>query len=123
MCYSTLRITVPLLHKPPCPLSSKALTWRGPPRLVVAGSTTHAAHPREDSPMSKPVLDLRQHADEAFYALIGRVSLLLVKQHVDAITITMFLRELVEAGGSTLRVEQVMAIAQNYVECATAPPQ
>jgi len=49
--------------------------------------------------MSKPVLDLSQHADEAFYALIGRVSLLLVEQNVDAITITMFLRELVEAGG------------------------
>ncbi len=73
--------------------------------------------------MSKPVLDLSQHADEAFYALIGRVSLLLVKQNVDAITVTMFLRELVEAGGSTLRVEQVLAIAQNDIECATAPPQ
>ena len=70
--------------------------------------------------MSKPVLDLSQHADEAFYALIGRVSLLLVEQNVDAITITMFLRELVEAGGSTLRVEQVLAIAQNDIECATA---
>ena len=70
--------------------------------------------------MSKPVLDLSQHADEAFYAFIGRVSLLLVEHNVDAITATMFLRELVEAGGSTLHVEQAMAIAQNYVECATA---
>ena len=73
--------------------------------------------------MSKPVLDLSQHADEAFYTFIGRVSLLLVEQNVDAITATMFLRELVEAGGSTLRVEQAMVIAQNYVECAIAPPQ
>ena len=73
--------------------------------------------------MSKPVLDLSQHADEAFYALIGRVSLLLVEHNVDAITATMFLRELAEAGSSTLRVEQAMAIAQNYVECTTAPPR
>ena len=73
--------------------------------------------------MSKPVLDLSQHADEAFYAFIGRVSLLLVEHNVDAITATMFLRELAEAGSSTLRVEQAMAIAQNYVECTTAPPQ
>ena len=35
----------------------------------------------------------------------------------------MFLRELIEAGSNTLRVEQAMAIAQNYVEYATAPPQ
>jgi hypothetical protein len=35
----------------------------------------------------------------------------------------MFLRELAEAGSSTLRVEQAMAIAQNYVACATAPPR
>jgi hypothetical protein len=46
-----------------------------------------------------------------------------VEHNVDAITATMFLRELVEAGGSTLRVEQAMAIAQNYVECATVPPR
>jgi hypothetical protein len=73
--------------------------------------------------MSKPVLDLSQHADEALYAFIGRVSLLLVEHNVDAITATMFLRELAEAGSSTLRVEQAMAIAQNYVECTTAPPR
>ena len=72
--------------------------------------------PGEEKRMSKPVLDLSQHADEAFYAFIGRVSLLLVEHNVDAITATMFLRELVEAGSSTLRVEQAMAIAQNYVE-------
>ena len=69
--------------------------------------------------MSKPVLDLSQHVDEALYAFIGRVSLLLVEHNVDAITATMFLRELVEAGGSTLRVEQAMAIAPNDVEGAT----
>jgi hypothetical protein len=51
------------------------------------------------------------------------VSLLLVEHNVDAITATMFLRELVEAGGSTLRAEQAMAIAQNYVEGAIAPPR
>ena len=56
--------------------------------------------------MSKPVLDRSQHADDAFYAFMGRVRLRLVEHNVDAITATMFLRELVEAGGSTLRVEQ-----------------
>jgi len=73
--------------------------------------------------MSKPVLDRSQHADEAFYAFMGRVRLRLVEHNVDAITATMFLRELVEAGGSTLRVEQAMAIAHNDVEGATAPPR
>jgi hypothetical protein len=66
--------------------------------------------------MSKPVLDLSQHADEACYAFIGRVSLRLVAHNVDAITATMFLRELVEAGSSMLREEQAMAMAQNDVE-------
>ena len=66
--------------------------------------------------MSTPVRDLSQHADEACDACIGRVSFRLVEHHVDAITATMFLRELVEAGSSMLRVEQAMAIAQNYVE-------
>lgn len=73
--------------------------------------------------MNKPVLDLSQHPDEALYAFIGRVSLRLVEHNVDAITATMFLRELAEAGSSTLRVEQAMAIAQSYVEYATAPPR
>ena len=73
--------------------------------------------------MSKPGLDLSQNADETLYALIGRVSLRLVEHNVDAITATMFLRELAEAGSSTLRVEQVMAIAHNYVECVTATPR
>jgi hypothetical protein len=66
------------------------------------------------------VLDRSQHVDEAFYAFMG-LRLRLVEHHVDAITATMFLRELVEAGGSTLRVEQAMAIAPNDVECATPP--
>jgi hypothetical protein len=65
------------------------------------------------------VLDRSQHADDAFYAFMGWVRLRLVEHNVDAITATMFLRELVEAGGSTLRVEQAMAIAPNDVEGAT----
>jgi len=73
--------------------------------------------------MIKPVLDLSQHADEAFYAFIGRVSVRLGEHHVDAITATMFLRELAEAGSSTLRMEQAMAMAQNSVAYATATPR
>lgn len=65
--------------------------------------------------MHKPILDLSQHMDEAFYAFVGRVSLLLVEQNVDAITATMFLRELAEAGGSMLPKEAAMVLAQNYV--------
>jgi hypothetical protein len=65
--------------------------------------------------MSKPVLELHHDANEAFYAFIGRVSLQLVEHNVDAITAANFLRELVEAGGSALSVQEAMAIAQNYV--------
>ena len=65
--------------------------------------------------MSKPTLELNQDTDDALYAFIGRVSLLLVEHNVDAITAANFLRELAEAGGSALSVEQAMAIAQNYV--------
>ena len=65
--------------------------------------------------MSKPMLELNQGAHEAFYAFIGRVSLELVEHNVDAITAANFLRELAEAGGSTLSVEEARAIAQNYV--------
>lgn len=43
------------------------------------------------------------------------MSLRLVEHNVDAITAANFLRELAEAGGSALSVEQAMAIAQNYV--------
>jgi len=65
--------------------------------------------------MSKPTLELNQDTDDALYAFIGRVSLRLVEHNVDAITAANFLRELAEAGGSALSVEQAMAIAQNYV--------
>jgi hypothetical protein len=65
--------------------------------------------------MSKPVLERNQGAHEAFYAFIGRVSLGLVEHNVDAITAANFLRELAEAGGSALSVEEAKAIAQNYV--------
>lgn len=65
--------------------------------------------------MHKPVLALDHGAQEALYAFIGRGSLQLVEHHVDAITAANFLCELAAAGGSALRVEQAMAIAQNYV--------
>lgn len=65
--------------------------------------------------MSKPVLELSQNAHDALYAFIGQVSLRLVDDNVDAITAANFLRELTEAGGSALSVQQAMAIAQNYV--------
>jgi hypothetical protein len=65
--------------------------------------------------MSQPVLELNHDAHDAFYAFIGRVSLHLVEHNVDAITVANFLRELAEAGGSALSVEQAMAIAQNYL--------
>jgi len=65
--------------------------------------------------MSKPVLELNQGAHETFYAFIGQVSLGLVEHNVDAITAANFLRELAEAGGSALSVEEARAIAQNYV--------
>ena len=65
--------------------------------------------------MSKPMLELNQGTHEAFYAFIGRVSLELVEHNVDAITAANFLRELAEAGGSALSVEEARAIAQNYV--------
>lgn len=65
--------------------------------------------------MHKPVVTLDHGAQEALYAFIGRVSLELVEQNVDAITAANFLRELAEAGGSALSLEQARAIAQNYV--------
>ena len=49
--------------------------------------------------MDKPLLDLAQCAHADFYAFIGRVSLFLVEHNIDAITVTMFLREIVDAGG------------------------
>lgn len=65
--------------------------------------------------MNKPVLDLNQDVHEAFYAFVGRVSLQLVEHNVDAITAANFLRELAEAGGSALSLEEARAIATNYV--------
>jgi len=61
--------------------------------------------------MSSPVFERNDGTDETLYAFIGRVSLQLVEQNVDAITIANFLRELAEAGGSALSVEQAMAMA------------
>jgi hypothetical protein len=69
--------------------------------------------------MDKPLLDLAQCAHADFYALIGRVSLLLVEHNIDAITVTMFLREIVDAGGYALSLEQVKHIASHYVDMAS----
>ena len=68
--------------------------------------------------MDKPVLDLAQCAHADLYAFIGRVSLLLVEHNIDAITATTFLREIVEAGGNALSLEQARHIASNYVDMA-----
>lgn len=73
--------------------------------------------------MDKPKLDRSQHGREDFYAFIGRVSLQLVKSNADAITVTNFLREIIEAGVHTLTMEQVIAMAQNYVDFTAAPPR
>jgi hypothetical protein len=69
--------------------------------------------------MDKPLLDLAQCAHADFYAFIGRVSLLLVEHNIDAITVTMFLREIVDAGGHTLSLEQARDIASHYVDMAS----
>lgn len=66
--------------------------------------------------MDKPILDLTQRPNEDLYAFIGRVSLLLVEHNVDAITAATFLREIAEAGGSALSLNQARHIAQNYVD-------
>jgi hypothetical protein len=66
--------------------------------------------------MDKPSMQLTPGTAADFYAFIGQVSLLLVEHNVDAITATTFLREIVEAGGSTLSLEQARRIAQNYVD-------
>ena len=68
--------------------------------------------------MDKPLLDLTQRAHADFYAFIGRVSLLLVEHNIDAITVTMFLREIVDAGGNALSLEQARHIASHYVDMA-----
>jgi hypothetical protein len=69
--------------------------------------------------MDKPFLDLAQCAHADFYAFIGRVSLLLVEHNIDAITVTMFLREIVDDGGHTLSLEQARDIASHYVDLAS----
>jgi hypothetical protein len=66
--------------------------------------------------MTKPKLDHSLPHEKDFYDFIGRVSLRLVEQNVDAITAAMFLREIVEAGGSKMPLEQARQIAQNYVD-------
>jgi hypothetical protein len=66
--------------------------------------------------MDKPSMQWTPGTAADFYAFIGQVSLLLVEHNVDAITATTFLREIVEAGGSTLSLEQARRIAQNYVD-------
>jgi hypothetical protein len=66
--------------------------------------------------MDRPRLDPMPCAHAVLYAFIGRVSVLLVEHNVDAITATMFLREIVEAGSSALSLEQAKHIASNYVE-------
>jgi hypothetical protein len=70
----------------------------------------------KEARMAKPTLDLTQHTTEDLYAFIGRVSLLLVEHNADAITTVDFLREIADAGGSMLGLEQAMQIAQNYVD-------
>jgi hypothetical protein len=69
--------------------------------------------------MNKPLIDFEQHNREAFYTLIGRVSLKLIESNVDAITVANFLREITVAGGAhTLTPEQAIEIARNYVDLA-----
>jgi hypothetical protein len=70
--------------------------------------------------MDRPRLDPLPDAHEALYAFIGHISLLLVEHNVDAITATMFLREIVEAGAQTLRLEQAKHIAAHYVDMRTS---
>jgi hypothetical protein len=72
--------------------------------------------------MTKPKLDHTAVHEEDFYAFIGRVSLRLVEHNVDAITAMTFLREIAEAGGSTMPLEQARHIAQNYVDIDQCSP-
>jgi hypothetical protein len=72
--------------------------------------------------MDRPQLALLLHDQDALNAFIGRVSLLLVAHNVDAITVTMFLREIVDAGGQALSLEQARRIASNYVEIVPGNP-
>jgi len=94
-------------------------TWGGSAehqQLCCCGTPSGAAR---YACMDKPLLDLAQWAHADFYALIGRVSLLLVEHNIDAITVTMFLREIVDAGGDALSLAQVRHIASHYVDMAS----
>ena len=66
--------------------------------------------------MARPFLTPTQAPQVDLYAFIGRVSMLLVEQNVDAITVVTFLREIADAGGEALSLEQAREIAQNYVQ-------
>ena len=72
--------------------------------------------------MDRPQFAPPPHDQDALYAFIGRVSVLLVAHNVDAITVTMFLREIVDAGGQALSLEQARHIASNYVEMVPGNP-
>ena len=72
--------------------------------------------------MDKLKGNVEQHSRENFYAFVGRVSLQLVDSNADAITIANFLREINAAGAHTLTLEQVIEIAQNYVDIADLRP-
>ena len=78
--------------------------------------------PRQTSRAGSHATGLTPDDQDALYAFIGRVSLLLVAHNVDAITATMFLREIVDAGGQTLSLEQARHIASNYVEMVPGNP-
>lgn len=72
--------------------------------------------------MEKPILDFNQNDNADLYTFVGRVGLLLVENNVDAITATTFLREIVEAGGRDLSLEQAILIARNYVQIDDGTP-
>jgi hypothetical protein len=72
--------------------------------------------------MNKPQMDFKPHNREVFYALVGRISLQLIDNNVDAITVANFLREITAAGEHTLTPEQVIEIARNYVNSADGWP-
>ena len=68
--------------------------------------------------MDRPQADFKQDNQQAFYAFVGRVSLQLVDNNADAITIANFLREITEADRHTLTPEQALEIAKNYIDIA-----
>jgi hypothetical protein len=68
--------------------------------------------------MDRQTLDLDQQAEKEVCALVGRASLMLVENNVDAITVANFLREIVDAGGTLLDLKQARAIAHSHLERA-----